>query len=585
MPIKCSIFCLPFFLSAALYVDSYSQPLWGSLPGGTTLKLNSLVFYDTLNGIAVGDSGKIIATSDGGYSWSHRHGMSHTSFNDVVVAGLSSAIAGGNVDCADAACGVAYRSSDKGIDWHEVASTASINALEFYPSRGGFGAGYAFNGWLVYGYATCYRFNDNDSAWKFYTILINDSTIDEGMADLSYPDENFCMAVTDKGHIYRFLGDTVLADSHGNSYWDLVSSFPGALNGIYFGDTLNGTVVGIMGNIWRTTDGGATWNQQASGVSENLNNVIYISPTEGYIAGHGGTILHTTNSGVSWLREDCGTIVNLNKIFFSGPDHGWVVGDSGTILKKGRFKIFSSGKSAIDFGEIIERESKTDSVTLRNPGTEPLTVSAISSDHPDFFTDQISLTVPPRGERSLKVSFAPTGPGFKSGNICFVHDAFSSPDTVMVEGRALNYDTSTVEIRHRWNLVSNPRIVKNDSVHILFDGASSPAYRYNQVEGYQVAQRILNGEGYWLKSDSFYTAELAGADLLTDTVDVISGWNLIGSISEPVAAGSIVQIPAGIVISEYFTYFGAYIQTSILLPGMAHWVKISQNGKLILPAN
>src|SRR5438132_2459181 len=56
------------FLSAA--GDSYSQQYWIQQPCPTTKLLTRLAFTDSLNGWAVGDSGVIIHTSNGGAGWS-----------------------------------------------------------------------------------------------------------------------------------------------------------------------------------------------------------------------------------------------------------------------------------------------------------------------------------------------------------------------------------------------------------------------------------------------------------------------------------------------------------------------------------
>jgi hypothetical protein len=62
------------------------------------------------------------------------------------------------------------------------------------------------------------------------------------------------------------------------------------------------------------------------------------------------------------------------------------------------------------------------------------------------------------------------------------------------------------------------------------------------------------------------------------------GWNLIGSISQPVETSTVMQNPPGIVITDYFIYDSGYIPSNTLIPGKAYWVKVSQNGKLILTA-
>ena len=52
------------------------------------------------------------------------------------------------------------------------------------------------------------------------------------------------------------------------------------------------------GGVWKTTNGGATWNILIGGTSHYLYSVFFANDSVGYIAGYTGTILRTTNRGV-----------------------------------------------------------------------------------------------------------------------------------------------------------------------------------------------------------------------------------------------------------------------------------------------
>lgn len=62
-------------------------------------------------------------------------------------------------------------------------------------------------------------------------------------------------------------------------------------NDIFFIDPSTGWVVGELGRIYKTTDGGNTWNQEESNVTADLNAIYMVSPFKGWIAGSDGTIL------------------------------------------------------------------------------------------------------------------------------------------------------------------------------------------------------------------------------------------------------------------------------------------------------
>jgi hypothetical protein len=93
------------------------------------------------------------------------------------------------------------------------------------------------------------------------------------------------------------------------------------------------------------------------------------------------------------------------------------------------------------------------------------------------------------------------------------------------------------------------------------------------------------GEGYWLKFNSPEQIKIAGYEVLSDTIDVVEGWNLIGSISQPVGVSALITEPTDIVASEFYGYDSGYKTVQVIIPGQGYWVKVKQNGKLILIIN
>ncbi len=142
----------------------------------------------------------------------------------------------------------------------------------------------------------------------------------------------------------------------------------------------------------------------------------------------------------------------------------------------------------------------------------------------------------------------------------------------------------TVSVQSRWNIVSNPLIVTNDSVHALFPTATGSAFAFTAI-GYQAKTQLTNGLGYWLNFASGSNVTLIGKPMLSDTVDVLTGWNIIGSVTHAVSASSITSIPSGIQTGSFFKYNNGYVSADSILPGQGYWVKTTQAGKLILSSS
>jgi murein DD-endopeptidase MepM/ murein hydrolase activator NlpD len=131
-----------------------------------------------------------------------------------------------------------------------------------------------------------------------------------------------------------------------------------------------------------------------------------------------------------------------------------------------------------------------------------------------------------------------------------------------------------------WNLISVPLIVDDYTKTTLYPTAISDAFAY---QGSYVSQSTLaNGKGYWLRFSSAQNVSQTGLVRTSQTIPVVTGWNLIGSLTNSIAVGTIVQNPSGIVQSSYFGFNGGYVAAATLDPGKGYWVKVSQNGTLTL---
>jgi hypothetical protein len=175
------------------------------------------------------------------------------------------------------------------------------------------------------------------------------------------------------------------------------------------------------------------------------------------------------------------------------------------------------------------------------------------------------------------------------GNL--VHLNMKHADSVVISDtsvRALliehqNLPSMMLSVNAMWNLVSLPSEVENPRKNVLFPTASSQAVTHNG--NYITRDTLKMGEGYWLKFNSPEQIKIAGYEVLSDTIDVVEGWNLIGSISQPVGVSALITEPTDIVASEFYGYDSGYKTVQVIIPGQGYWVKVKQNGKLILIIN
>lgn len=157
-----------------------------------------------------------------------------------------------------------------------------------------------------------------------------------------------------------------------------------------------------------------------------------------------------------------------------------------------------------------------------------------------------------------------------------------------------NPAVTSVEITHNgpvyypfsngWNIVSLPVTPATDGKKTtVFPTATSSAFAFN--DGYTIADTLKNTRGYWLKFPSAQSVGIDGFARTLDTVNVTAGWNMIGSITYPVAVGAVVQVPAANVASSYFQFTNGYVVADSLRPTKGYWVKANTTGKLILSSS
>jgi hypothetical protein len=118
------------------------------------------------------------------------------------------------------------------------------------------------------------------------------------------------------------------------------------LHGVFFSNTINGTVVGDDGTILTTTNGGATWDSQSSGTTVDLYDVFYSDANNGTIVGgmYVSLILRTSDGGKTWLKQSTPSTSSLRSVWFTDANNGTVVGDYGTILRTTNGGITFIGK-------------------------------------------------------------------------------------------------------------------------------------------------------------------------------------------------------------------------------------------------
>jgi hypothetical protein len=139
-----------------------------------------------------------------------------------------------------------------------------------------------------------------------------------------------------------------------------------------------------------------------------------------------------------------------------------------------------------------------------------------------------------------------------------------------------------VNLTPGWNLVSLPVTPDDGAPGAIFPLRTSPAYAFAPTQGYVPQSTLEAGPGFWINHPPGLVPVI-GIERTADTIEVQTGWNIIGSISHPVPVPAIGSIPPGMATSDFFEYAGGmYLPAAAIEPGRAYWVKVLETGALVL---
>jgi len=298
------------FTPLLLFATSLSFAQWSELAYTASDSLNDVYFFSGTDGIAVGNNGLVISTTDGGSNWSTVTIGTSDNLKALHFADANTGwVAGDN--------GVVFKTTDGGATWTAQTSGTSTDLFDihFFDSN---------NGVIVGGELSVVIRKTSDGGTNWVPQIIGTFC-------------NFFYAVFLTGPTAMFIACKIGQINYtfnGGVQWFINNVTPNiALNQIQFLSPDTGFIVGNSGTILHATDSGITWVAQTSGTTTDLKTIFFTSSNIGYAAGDSGTIIYTNDQGTTWSPQDVGgSNININAIHFPDATIGYAVGDD-KILK------------------------------------------------------------------------------------------------------------------------------------------------------------------------------------------------------------------------------------------------------------
>jgi photosystem II stability/assembly factor-like uncharacterized protein len=323
---------------------------WVSLSSPAAPLLIDVFAVDADHAWAVGYSGTIVATADGGRTWQKQASGTTNRLSGVwFTDSLHGWIVGGGLNMEPR---VFLATSDGGSNWQAVDSPAVdrftvLTHVQFTDATHGFAFG--GDGALHHGFGgNLLVTDDGGDTWTPRSLEAHDPgvSLPDLISDVWFTDAQHGWAVGDRYDTatYRSRWGAIWATKDGGRTWtDQSPGLEGRFNAVCFANAQHGWAVGhdnaaradkeMVSVAFETSDGGTTWTRRHVGDNrpgDSFGQVSVNASGYGWIVGKGSSIWVTYDSGVTWaLRKRVKIMSDPSAISIVGQGRGYMVGDGG----------------------------------------------------------------------------------------------------------------------------------------------------------------------------------------------------------------------------------------------------------------
>jgi len=309
-----------------------SQGTWETIDIPTTKNLHSVYFVDSLYGWAVGDSGIIIHTSDGGNSWIIQESQTE---NDIVHVfflnnnlGWASSYKYSSLPYGT----LLLKTTDGGQNWNSSLypeENIFITCILFQDS---------LNGWMGGRPHTLVKTIDGGINWQ--QAEVDTSTLAFfPVLNIQFFDENYGYAC---GGLFDIAGVIWRTTNGGEKWYALDPMFAPAdeVHQLHLFDSIH--VMGAGGDpdfgygvaLMRTWDGGITWDYEELGIQGNAFDLDFRTESNAWCPlGPRRKLMYSLDTGTTWTQITTPDSTAIFDMIFPDSLHGYAVGKEGACIR------------------------------------------------------------------------------------------------------------------------------------------------------------------------------------------------------------------------------------------------------------
>ncbi|MFN7115752.1 MAG: YCF48-related protein [Saprospiraceae bacterium] len=323
--------CIMLLVVALMPATLLAQ--WTTQTSGTTNTLQDVHFLNANYGVAVGDTGTVLLTTNGGINWQPLTIRNKNNIQSVQVIGVDTILvaAGTYFD------GEVYLTTNGGTTWDSVANGIDLaNAGDFY---------------FTLNFKNILRSEDQGENWDTMDIQIGSTTL---LERLYFPKGKVAYVMGNVSGFATYSAFGYRSDDDGQSWTSLfaldfpnnnaftAAAFPSPDTGYIFTNRFERFLPGKLNQLIRVHsfyfDDAQTqqWRFAAEIVKDSMptymHDAQFLDNNLGYAVGENGHIYKTINGGADWTVEYPGN-QPLKAIYMLSNSVGYAVGANGIIVK------------------------------------------------------------------------------------------------------------------------------------------------------------------------------------------------------------------------------------------------------------
>jgi len=322
---------IKIFSIIIITTKTFSQGTWEKIDTPTDQFLQSIHFVDSLYGWAVGNSGTIIHTSDGGENWVIQDSQTENEIVDVFFLNRNLGWASAWNYTNEPFGTLLLKTTNGGLEWTAEVyreDNLFITTILFTDS---------LNGWMGGRPHALVRTIDGGVNWQQANIDTMTFTFFP-VLNIQFYNFQYGYACGGKFDIAGVIWRT----TNGGDSWtpiDPIYAPPDEIWQMHFFDSLN--VLGVGGDpdffgvgFIKTTDAGNSWDYTEIGILGTARAVSFRTGSQGWApVPQAHSLVYTLDSAKTWTEVNAPDSSAIYDLIFPDSLHGFAAGEEGAILK------------------------------------------------------------------------------------------------------------------------------------------------------------------------------------------------------------------------------------------------------------